>query len=63
MTRVIQVTAKIAVPTVPNFLLYDGGKLAISDVSDDDLRRLGHAWTESLLERAAQQRKARGSHG
>lgn len=58
--KTITVTAKVQVPAVPNFLLYDGGKLAVGDVDDADLKRLGMEWTDALLARAAEQRKTRG---
>ncbi len=51
----IQVRAKIEVPRVPNFILYDGGKFRLGELSDEDLRRIGVAWTEALIARAEEQ--------
>ncbi len=56
MTTVIKVRAKIDVPRVPNFILYNGGKFFVGELDDEDLRRIGVAWTEALIARAQQQR-------
>lgn len=48
----ITVTVDIEVPKVPNFLLYEGGKMAVGDLRDSDLEKLADAWREALLERA-----------
>jgi len=53
----IRVTADIQVPAVPNYLHYGPGSMRVGDVSDDDLRRIGQAWTERLIRRAHQQRE------
>lgn len=52
----ITVTADIEVPKVPNFLLYEGGKMAVGDLRDSDLEKLADAWKTALLERAMEQR-------
>ena len=54
----ITVKALVDVPCVPNFLLYEGGKLSIADVSDGELRYIGSAWTEELILRAQALRAA-----
>ena len=52
----VRVHAKIEVPRVPNFILYDGGKFRVGELSDEDLTRIGAAWTEALIARAEEQR-------
>ena len=55
--RVLRVTADVECPRVPNFLrMTDGQTLPVSAVDEDGLRRIGEAWTERLIERAAEQR-------
>jgi len=39
MSQTIVVTANVQVPRVPNYLLYDGGKIRVGDIPDKDLRR------------------------
>lgn len=58
--KTIRVTTDVQVPKVPNFLLYDGGKIRVGDVSDENLKKLGREWTAALLERAAVQRGGKG---
>ncbi len=55
--RTIVTKADIEVPRPPNFFIMSVGVLPVSAVSDDDLREIGAAWTEALIERAAEQRK------
>jgi hypothetical protein len=56
--RTLTVTAQIQTPFVPNFLrMTDGQMLPLSAVGDAGLRRIGKAWTEELIRRAAEQRK------
>ena len=49
---------KVQVPTVPNFLAVHTGNtrhtnsIAVHQLSDADLRRIGQAWTDKLIERA-----------
>ena len=58
---VITVQATVEVPRVPNYLIIDADhKLSIGDVPDDELRRIGEAWTERLIERAAEIRATEG---
>lgn len=49
--KTLTVQAAVKIPKVPNFLLYDGGKLPLDAVSEDELRKVGEAWTERLLDR------------
>lgn len=60
MSTKIQVHADIVLPRVPNFLLFgDGmGKISIADITDDSLRGLGAEWTEALIKRAEEIRRA-----
>jgi hypothetical protein len=57
MAKTIKVQAIVRVPLVPNFLLYDGGKIAVGDVPDEDLKKVAEAWLEKLLANAERQRK------
>lgn len=55
MSKTVTVTADVRIPRVPNFLLYDDDqKLPLDAVSEEDLRRIGAAWTEALVERSRQ---------
>ena len=58
MKRVSITTAvTVQVPRVPTFLIIDSNrKIPIADVVDDELRFIGQAWTEALIERAAELR-------
>lgn len=51
---IMQVKAEL--PSVPNFVqiaaLGSKGKLPISDLTDEQLRELGAAWTEKLIAHA-----------
>ena len=57
--RLITVKAEIQIPKVPNFIMYAilEGSVAIGRLTDDELREIGAAWTDALLERAETQRK------
>lgn len=49
------------IPSTPNFILVRGRvdlSIPIADVPDADLRKIGAAWTERLVEKAQQRRKA-----
>lgn len=59
MARTIRVVAEVQIPTVPNFLIYDGGKLSVADVPKEDLKKIGEVWTESLIENAETIRQRR----
>jgi hypothetical protein len=53
--KTITVRASVDVPKVPNYLIIDSDhKLSIADVPDDELKYIGQAWTEALIERAAE---------
>lgn len=58
MKTLIKVRALIEVPRVPNFIRYDGGGFRVGELTDEDLRRIGVAWTEALIARAEEQRAA-----
>ena len=55
--KLIAAKLPIRLPRVPNFLQFDHGAVPLGSVTDADLRRLGAAWTQALLERAREQRK------
>lgn len=59
--------AVIRTPTVPNFLTVTvAGKevqVSVADVSEADLKAVGAAWTEKLIETAKSYRKARDERG
>ena len=54
-------TVKVKTPRVPNFLMFKDieGKISIADVPDEQLLEIGAAWTDKLLENAAQLRENR----
>lgn len=56
MSKIIKVKAAIEIPMLPNYLKYDGGRIDIKDIPDDDLRKIGFAWTEELM-KCAQKRR------
>lgn len=45
---------ELKTPSVPNFILHEGGTVSIADLSDEALREISEAWTESLLARKRQ---------
>ncbi len=51
---------KVETPRVPNFLKFKeiSGKISIAQLTEPDLRDIGEAWTEKLIQRAAEIRKA-----
>lgn len=57
MAETLTVTAEVELPRPPNFMRYQGGTIPVGDLSDEDLRRIGEAWTEALLQRAREQRE------
>lgn len=49
----IQVRAEIELTAVPDFFrMTDGKMLPIEAIPEEDLRRIGDHWTESLINRA-----------
>lgn len=49
----------VLLPQVPNFILLPrGGSIALADLSDRQLRAIGRAFIQALLDRAAEQRRA-----
>lgn len=62
-TQTIRVTARVELPTGPNFFRCENeadGTIDIADVDDDGLRLIGEAWVEDLLARALLRRRGRG---
>lgn len=60
--RTIVTRADVIVPRPPNFLrmalsMGETNTLPLSALSDESLREIGAAWTEALIERAAEQRQ------
>lgn len=56
--RTVHVTAKIQIPTPPNFLRdEDGNAIGIEAIEESGLRQIGKEWTEELVERAKQKAK------
>ncbi len=53
----VRVKAEVRLPAVPNFLLMAGGgePLCLCDVPERELRRIGRAWVEALVERSREQ--------
>lgn len=53
------VHADVNLPRVPNFLTFaEGGTISIGDITDESLRMIGAEWTEALLKRAEEIRRA-----
>lgn len=65
--RTVPFLAEVQVPQVPNFLRTVLAPLAssvpIDALTDDELRRVGEAWTEALIARANEMRAARHTGG
>lgn len=59
MSKTVTVKAMVLLPSVPNFIRYDGGTIPIADFSDEDLREIGAAWIEELIALAQKRRKER----
>lgn len=56
--QVINVTAAVKVPAVPNSLATDSGqKFPLSAFREEDIQKIGEAWTDALLQRWRDQRK------
>lgn len=47
----------VETPRVPNFVKVGNEYLPLSDFTDEELRLIGKAWIDALLDRAAVQRK------
>lgn len=51
---------QLKIPHTPNFIQsFDGEKslvIAIQDLSDEDLRKIGENWTEELIKKAKERR-------
>lgn len=57
-SRHMLVTAPIELPQVPNFVrLTNGSTLPIHQLDDAQLRALGEAWTDALIQHATDKRK------
>jgi len=55
-----KVNITIGIPQVPNFLFREGDRsksFSVAEVSNDDLKKLGEAWTEELIANAERKRK------
>ena len=60
-------TVKVATPRVPNYLMFEdnviiglkNAKISVADIPDDQLREIGRAWGEKLVERASEIRRSR----
>ena len=50
--------AVVTVPRVPNFIMLNGSYVPLSEFSPKELRAIGKAMTERLLNRAKEQEKA-----
>ncbi len=54
----VNLSSPIKVPFVPNFLITElGAVVPIGAFSDDELTRVGRAWTANLLEQARHRRR------
>jgi hypothetical protein len=51
----------IKVPTTPDCLLTNGEPIAIQEFDDEELRRVGNAWTLLLIAKAELRRKREGA--
>lgn len=60
----VSFVAQVQIPQVPNYLrqmMYPLAPLVPVDaLSDEELRRVGEAWTEALIARARELRASRG---
>lgn len=53
----IQVKANVTLPRMPNFLIMEGvGTFGVETFSDEDLQRIGEAWTKELIAHAHRRR-------
>jgi hypothetical protein len=57
-TTTLKLTAEIVVPQVPNYLRYGSHEapIDVAHLSDADLRHIGEAWTQALIDRANHRR-------
>ena len=54
----IEVTAKVVLPGLPNFLrLSDGASIPVEAIHESGLRAIGEAWTAALIEHGLARRK------
>jgi hypothetical protein len=57
-------TAEVEVPQVPNFLRSTlaplGASIPVDALTEEELRRVGEAWTEALIVNARKMRASRG---
>ena len=57
MSRTVKATVRVLTPMVPNFVqTTDGQTVAVSTLTDDELREIGANWTEELIAKAHRQR-------
>lgn len=54
----VNMNAIIKIPRVPNFIREDGGdgNFSVADFTDEQLREIGSAWTDDLIENAKRKR-------
>lgn len=58
MSPTIRVVAHVDVPETPNFLRTDTGTLPIEAITEAGLREIGKQWTDALVRKARDRRKA-----
>jgi len=60
-TILLELKCAMKLPILPNFMRSIDGETAIdvADLSDDDLRATGQAWTDALIEHAKHRRDTR----
>lgn len=53
----VDLRRQVCLPLLPNFLRLDPDvAIDVAELSDTELRRIGRAWTEALLQHAAERR-------
>lgn len=60
---VVTVSAEAQLPMLPNFILFpsSGAKIDVANIVDEDLAKIGQAWSSALVLHAKQRRKNRES--
>ncbi len=55
-----QILVKVKTPSVPDFvrLAFSDGVIPIQDLSEDELRQIGEAWTQELVAKAIRKQLA-----
>ena len=58
MSKEIKVQMVVDLPMLPNFIrAADGEAFGVETFSDEDLKRIGAAWTDKLIQHAQERRK------